>query len=236
MKREIIIFNEDEVFQKAKEHFIKIAGFRSHDKKHLKMLEEGMKARDLGLGGIEIKAVVSSYGGEVYQDHKVNIEGTEFACTAFSQINDDIVKKVYAYLLTVGECTSGDEDGIMTQLYADIWGTAYTEAARDVLQDFIVNDIEKNYPDQLNNGLFLSDTFGPGFYGMDVAQSIELFQVLNGESIGIQVRDSGIMLPLKSCSGLFLLVTDSTVLPKPDCRDCLGSVLSCSFCLLRKES
>lgn len=235
MKNEIISFDEKEVFEKAKEHFVRICGFHSGEEKHRRMLTQGMEARSHGLGGIEIKAVLSSYDASVYRDHKVNIDGTEFNCTAFSQINDEMVIKIYAYLLTVGECTSTEEGGIMNQLYSDIWGTAYTEAARDLLQAHIVNDIEKEYPDRLENSLFLSETFGPGFYGMEVEQSKDLFRVLNAQSIGIQVRESGIILPLKSCSGLFFVVTDPNVLPKPDCRECIGNVISCSFCRLRNK-
>lgn len=235
MKNEIITFNEKDLFVRAKEHFVRICGFHSSEEKHRRMLTMGMEARSHGLSGIDIRAVVSSYDAEVYRDHKVSIDGTEFTCTAFSRINDEMVKKIYAYLLTVGECTYTETDDIMNQLFSDIWGTAYTEAARDLLQAYIVNDIEKEYPDRLKDSLFLSETFGPGFYGMDVEQSKDLFRVLNAQSIGIQVRDSGIILPLKSCSGLFFVVTDPNVLPKPDCRECLGNVISCSFCRLRNK-
>jgi hypothetical protein len=106
--------------------------------------------------------------------------GKTFSCNGFENIPDAIIKKVFFYIVTVGECTSDQNDDIMTQLYADIWGTAYTEAARDYVKNRILSDLIREFPGQLGNGLFLSETFGPGFYGMDVLQSIDLFTLLEG--------------------------------------------------------
>jgi len=105
MKKEIVTFDEKEVFEKAKDNFVRICGFRTGEEKDNRLLQLGMEARRRGLGGIDIKAVVSSYDAQVYRDHTVNIEGTSFTCTPFSQIEENIIKRIYLYMLTVGECT-----------------------------------------------------------------------------------------------------------------------------------
>lgn len=235
MKNRIVGFDETEAFEKAKDYFIKICGFRLEEEKHKKMLIRGMDARSQGMEGIRIKAVISSFGGEVYQDHKVVIEGIEFKSPALEQVKKDSVIKIYAFVLTAGECSYSEEDDIVKQLFSDIWGTAYTDAARELLEGYIAKDVEQEYPERLGKDLFLSDAFGPGFYGMEMSQANDLFRVMGAESIGMQVKESGLMLPQKSCSGFYFIVTDPGNLPHPDCRGCIGNAMSCSFCRFRKE-
>ncbi len=235
MNEGILRIPEKELYKEAQEHFIHICGLSRESSKQLKMLNLGTRSRLKGLEGLNIKAIIKSFDIEAYQNRKVQIQGKTFTCHGFENIPDDTVKKVYLYIVTVGECKYDQEDDIMTQLYADVWGTAYTEAARDYVKNRILEDLSRGFPGQPGNSLFLSETFGPGFYGMDVLKSIDLYGLLEAEKIGIQVRDSGILLPLKSCSGIFLAVTDPNSLPHPDCRDCLGNAMSCSFCRLRKH-
>lgn len=237
MKNVVVEFDENEAFEKANDYFIKICGFHINkdNDKHKKMLALGMDARSQGMGGIRIKAVISSFGAEVFRDRKVVIEGKEFNCPAFELMEQGSIKKIYAYLLTAGECIYSEEDDIVKQVFSDIWGTAYTDAARDLLEEYIAQDVEQEHPGRLGKELYLSDAFGPGFYGMDVSQTKDLFQLLDAESIGMQVKDSGLMLPQKSCSGLYFAVTDTRNLPHPNCRECIGSHMGCSFCRFRHE-
>jgi hypothetical protein len=234
MKNRIIEFAEAEAFKKAKEYFFKICGFQEENEKHRKMLPLAMNVRHRGLSGIRPRAVVSSYGPEIFRDRKVVLDGMEFYCPAFENVNPDCVKKIYAYMLTVGECTYRDEDDIMDQVFADIWGTAYTDSARDMLEELLKQDLNRAFS-RPGQEVFLSDAFGPGFYGMPMGKTNDLFRVVEAGRIGMSVKDSGLMLPVKSCSGLYFAVTDTEGLPHPNCRDCLGTVMSCSFCKFRPE-
>lgn len=236
MKKAIVGFDEKEAYEKAKDYFIKICGFKIEEDKYKKMLELGMDARIRGLEGIHIKAVISSHDVDVFQDHKVVIEGMQFNCPAFDQMKQDNIKKIYAYVLTVGECIYSDDDDIVKQVFSDIWGTAYTDAARNLLEGYIARALEIEYPGLLGKELYLSDAFGPGFYGMEISQAKDLFQILNAQSIGMQVKDSGLMLPQKSCSGLYFAVTDASNMPHPNCRECIGNHMGCSFCRFRHEN
>lgn len=235
MKNVIIGFDEKEAFEKANDYFNKICGFQIKEEKHKKMLTVGMDARNQGVEGIRIKAVISSHGAEVFQDHKVVIEGMEFSCPVFELMEQDHIKKIYTYVLTAGECIYSDKDDIVKQVFSDIWGTAYTDAARDLLEGYITQRLEQEYPEMLGKELFLSDAFGPGYYGMELSQTKDLFQILDAESIGMHVKDSGLMLPQKSCSGLYFVVTNTTNLPHPNCRECIGNHMGCSFCRFRHE-
>ena len=235
MKKQIVELDERKAYERAKNYFIKICGFKNEIDKHEKILSLGMDARSQGVEGIRIKAVISSHGAEVFHNHKVIVDGIKFNCSAFEQIEQNCVKKVYAYVLTVGECNYREKDDIVKQVFCDIWGTAYTDSARDLLEEWIRKDLEQEFLGQFGQDIYLSDAFGPGFYGMEVSQSKDLCQILNAERIGIQVKESGIMLPLKSCTGLYFVVTDSRNLPHPNCRECVGNYMGCSFCRFRQE-
>ncbi len=235
MKNVIVEFDERKASKKANEYFIKICGFREGNDKHKKMVSLGMDSRCQGMSGIRIKTIISSYSAEVFLNRKVVVEGTEFHCPAFEKIERNCVKKIYVYALTVGGCIYSDEDDIMRQVFSDIWGTAYTDSARDLLEEYLKWDMEQEYPGQLGKTLFLSNAFGPGFYGMDLSQIKDLFRILDAGSIGMQVKDSGIMLPQKSCSGLYFAVTSTEGLPHPDCKKCIGGFMGCSFCKFRPE-
>lgn len=235
MKNVVVEFDEKEAFEKANDYFIKICGFNTDKDNHKKMLALGMESRNEGVDGIRIRAVISSYGVEAFYDHKVAIEEVEFSCPAFEKIRQDQVKKIYVYLLTAGVCSYSNEDKLDKQVFSDIWGTAYTDSARDLMEGYIKRNLEQEFPCQLDKTLFLSDAFSPGLYGMDLYQTKDLFQVLHAESIGMKVMDNGLMLPLKSCSGLYFAVTDTEDLPQPNCGECIGNSMGCSFCRFRHE-
>ncbi len=229
MKNRLIFIDEKEVCKKARGYLVR---FCAGDKR---MLEQAMNIRKSGLEGVGIKAVVSSYGRDVYSGGKIEIGGSIFTCKAFERIKDRTVKAVYIYLLTAGECLFSEDDNIMDKLLADIWGTAYVEAAADLLKTYIIKEIENIHPDSLGNSLYLSDKFGPGLYGMDIKQSIDFFKVLNAQKLGISVKESGVIVPPKSCVGLFLVVTDPRALPMRSCADCVGNAAGCNFCKLSYE-
>ncbi len=219
----IISIKENEVSKKAAEYFARFCGLYDE-----RMLYQGMKVRESGLKDIDIKAVVSPFGGEVYRDNKVEIEGSIFKCEAFGSIDDNVVKGVYIYLLTAGECQVFEDDCILVQLLADMWGTAYIAAALDLLKSYIGKEIVS----ASGYNLYLSNEFGPGLYGMDIRQSMDFFNVLNAEGLGMRINESGAVFPSKSCFGLFLAVSDPQILPEHRCVGCDGNKSGCNFCKL----
>ena len=235
MKNTILRFEEQDVYEQAKEFFIQICGFREMKSGSEKMLALGLAARDRGVASIDIRAVVSAYDADVFRGDAVVIGDAAFDCPAFERVDRDCVEKVYAFLMTVGECASRPEDGISAQVFADMWGTAYADAALETLETYIKQEMAREFPGRLEQTLFLSDSFGPGLYGMNVSLTKELFGLMDAESVGMRVNDSGMMLPVKSCSGFYFAVTDDKDLPQLKCEDCGGNVLSCGFCRFRPE-
>ena len=117
-----------------------------------------------------------------------------------------------------------DNEPIMNQLYADIWGTSFAEATRLYLEK------------TMTKNRLISDSFGPGFYGMSVDQMNELVKLIDNKAIGIEVRGNGIMLPLKSCGGIVFNVNENYSKLNTQCLECYGNILSCALCQYGKRT
>lgn len=234
MNNQVIKLNIEEADRYAPDYFINICGFRNREgDKFKRMLEHGMCIRENVIGSIDLKAVVSSFDKDIISGNTATIGDVVFVCNAFEQLNKDSIKKIYAYIFTTGSYELNDEEPVIDQLYADIWGTAYTDAGLEVLKQHLKLDFDRN-----NDGekAEILDPFGPGFYGMEVDQVGKFFQVLDGGTIGVSARTNSLMLPLKSCAGFFVIVDDDTKLPAADCKSCRADHRGCEYCQAKIKS
>ncbi len=167
-------------------------------------------------------------------------------CRAFERIPKSAVCGMYFYVCTAGdveECFSGnfaedfddtgcyaDRDAIgdMEKFYVDMWGGAYLDALRFSLEKELGNNAGRK-------GLSLSESFGPGFYGMDISETENIAKILDFGSLGVQLDPSGGLRPAKSCCGLYLAVSDSYHSPGAECASCKGSSAGCRFCMVYKD-
>lgn len=201
----------------AMEYFIRDAGLNKEGPKFERMRADAFRVRDMIDDRVKIRAGYGYTQDFSIEGRRAFIEGVEFICNAFEQVDSGTVKGVYFYALSVGDFAYPDEP-IMNQLYADIWGTAFTDAARILLK----RELEKENK--------LSDNFGPGLYGMDVKEMGKIINFVKSESLAIEVSNSSILIPLKSCAGLYFAVNDNYQLLHRECENCRGSKLSCSLC------
>ena len=167
------------------------------------------RVRDDGIEGININALVSFYGPEHFSGGAVRIGDAVISCNYFDQIPREAVEGVYFYMLTAGECLFSSEENIMDFLYADIWGTNYVDAGIQVLtEQHIKRDMEERFP---GRQVCLSEEFGPGYFGMPVIETKKFFSILDAAAIDVRVKDSGLMIPQKTCAGLYLVYNLSLI-------------------------
>jgi hypothetical protein len=241
MNNQVIRFGVDEADRYAPDYFLNICGFKNREgDKYKRMLEHGMKIREKVVGHLDMKAVVSSFDGGVISGNAAKVGNVEFICNAFEQLKREHIRRIYVYLYTSGNLELNDEDPVIDQLYADIWGTAYTDAGLEVLKHHILDDFQTNCSGGDNSDncgeASILDPFGPGFYGMDVDQIGMFFEVLDGDQIGVRARTNSLMLPLKSCAGFFVIVDDGFKLPLSDCKSCRADHKGCEYCQARIKS
>ena len=235
MKNLVVDFDKKEANERAEKNFIENCGFDLTKEKHCRMMKDGLNARNQGIEDVHIRALLSSYGKEAFKEGRIIIDGTAFTCKAFEQVTRDKILRIYPYIITAGGLEYSDNDNILEQLYSDIWGTAYIDAGRAMLEEYLKIDAGKDYPGQIEKTIFLTNSFGPGFYGMMTSQTKEFCKILDAQKIGIEVRDSGIMVPLKTCAGIYMIVNDRECIPHPNCQQCIGNPKGCHFCRIRNE-
>jgi hypothetical protein len=83
---------------------------------------------------------------------------------------------------------------------------------------------------QLEADLYLSESFGPGYFGMPLEEGKTLFSLLGDETAGVSQKASGLLLPEKSCMGLLLVYNRPGIKVSAACEKCLGSRGGCQFC------
>ena len=242
MNNQIIRFSVDEADRYAPDYFLNICGFKNREgDKYKRMLEHGNEnSGKKSSAHLDMKAVVSSFGGEVISGNSAKIGNVEFICNAFEQLKRENICRIYVYLFTSGNLELNEEDPIIDQLYEDIWGTAYTDAGLEVLKHHILDDFRRSYGEGGSSATAAEKLrswtpFGPGFYGMDVDQIGKFFEVLDGDQIGVRARTNSLMLPLKSCAGFLVIVDDGFKLPLADCKSCHADQ-GCEYCQARIKS
>lgn len=225
MQNRIINFSKEETKDIAAEYFFNTCGFHGDKENDRPLMEKGMSLRDEVIGDISVKAIVSSFGAGVIKGKIIDLNGIQFECNAFEQINKESIEAIYIYILTAGNWDINSES-MMHRLYADIWGTAYVDAGRDLL----CREIQARH-----KGYSISDSLGPGYYGMEVTQLKNFFQVLDAAKIEVTVKDSCLMVPVKSNAGFYIVVNNEAGLPQSDCKDCIGNSTGCQFCKIGRN-
>ena len=221
----IINFREEDAFSLAHQDFISICGFKPESAKHQKMLASGMKIREQGLGRIDIKTLLSVCEPDVIRESAIEVDGVELCCDALASLDKDKVRKIIFYIITIVECGCESKE-ILDRLYADIWGTAYVNAAYGLFRQ----EMDSRYISG-NEDLLLSDAFGPGYYGMPTHEIESFFKIMDAEKIGVQCLSSGIMIPVKSCAGFLLVLEKGAKVPEEHCKHCIGNSNGCQFCV-----
>lgn len=207
----------------AEDRFFRICSFNLAEAGQRQMEKAAFRIRTHLQTQMDIRAAVRFWDNPVLEGDVLRLDDKSLRCGAFAQIPQNVVKGAFVYLLTIGETGIEAEDYIMTEIYHDIWGTAYVESALEVLRRDCLES-------QLEADLYLSESFGPGYFGMPLEEGKTLFSLLGDETAGVSQKASGLLLPEKSCMGL-LLVYDRPGIRMPlACEKCLGSRGSCQFC------
>lgn len=210
-------FNMDEISERAHEIFMSTSGVNKEGRKFERMRNDAFRMREVIEDRIKIRASYRYFEDVKLEGTEVTFGGITFHCSALDQVDPELINGVYVYALSAGDF-GYPEDPILDQLYADIWGSAFTDSARLIMRETIEKET------------MLSDSFGPGFYGMDVSEMGSLTSLLNLEEMDMEVRNEMIMLPLKSCAGFYFSVKPGYEKLNQACENCLGTHTSCKLC------
>lgn len=128
----------------------------------------------------------------------------EFPDFSIGKIIERQLRGAEAYALFI--CTAGTEyeeylkqlkeEGDMVRVFiADALGSVIAEKAADCMEKALQENIDKL-------GWRHTNRFSPGYCGWHVSQQQLLFPLFKGETCGVRLTESCLMMPIKSVSGI----------------------------------
>lgn len=227
MKNDVIRLDKTRGARLIEQNYILTCGLDKDKPALKKIYPHAMECLDAVMKKADIRAVVSEYSPECIRNGELVIEQEHFPCPALKgKISSGIIS-VICFAITSGDIYT-DNIRVLDQAYFDIGGTAVTDAGRDLLRAKIAENFTES--------VFVSTSFGPGFYGMPASDVVKFFRLLDCGSIGITLLPSGFMLPAKSCVGFFIISKKQEALPVMDCKSCLGKGKMCYYCKAGRQA
>ncbi|MDR0569636.1 MAG: hypothetical protein LBG71_00210 [Clostridiales Family XIII bacterium] len=169
----------------------------------------------------------------------LNISGVVFKCPYFKRIdrNAPTYAACYAVVLDESEGTSvaiegesfkGESRSKKQNLYGLFFRNMLQNAYLQAGVDYLKEEIQKHEP----GDPWISDSFGPGYYGLGMDAMFALEKLLDFDKVGARIRGDGIMFPALSRTGFFLALNEK---PATDsrldaCASCEGRTGGCIFC------
>jgi len=130
-------------------------------------------------------------------------------------------RKVAIFTLTIGPQLEEvvahlAEEGLV--LKASVLDAIGSNAAEKVAQ-MVTDSISADVRDQK---LCISRRFSPGYCDWDVSEQTVIFNAMSGQSVGVSLTESHLMLPRKSISGIIGIGDEQSQIDKYNpCRTCL---------------
>lgn len=221
---QIMHVQAEDIYPVAEEYFLKTARFDRNNEKHMRMWSRALEIYDELRDKAELKAVYRYMVPDKKEGKNLFFQDVSIVCNAFELLSLENIKGAYFYLLTAGRVHT-DSDQLVDQLYSDVWGTSLVDALRQKVGEHIFSVESKRETPGV-----LSEPFGPGYYGMPLEQTSEIFRIIDPSLVNVYLSTGGMMVPQKSVTGLYLSVKDGTQLPPLSCESCIGGTFGCAFC------
>ncbi len=217
------LIDKETIKEHAERRFIEICGFDLCNETHRRLLESCEPLRKRLWEKTEVRCATAFENQPVMEGANLQAGAAVVRCRYFQQIPREDVIGVHFYLVTL-EHFDCDVEESTEAVYRDIWGTSIIDAVMESLPEHLCKD-----------RAFLSSAMGPGYYGMDISEGRQIFSLLRGETAGVRITQSGVLIPEKSCIGFFLQYNRKDVKMQRACRQCLGQKGGCQFCVFGKK-
>lgn len=120
---------------------------------------------------------------------------------------------------------------LLEQYYIENWLISVLDSGRDWIRNYLFRKNSVRY------SCYVSDSFGPGFYGMTIETLPKFFEIIDSNSVGVELTENGGLKPLKSCIGIYLVTKkDISHLMGHDCINCAGNKFGCNACILQSSN
>jgi len=183
------------------------------------------KVRTKVFTGEKMPFLLKEFGKDsIYEDHFV-IDGQKIHCEALRKLDKCSIKGGFAFLF---HSPMPDIYSLpISQMYlADSWETCFVDAGRDILREQLL----KHYKINADELLYITDTLAPGMAGMPFDEVRSFFQIFDGSQINMTLLESGMMAPVKSFAGIYLIIDREQIISTMNCSECVSDHKFCEYC------
>ena len=172
--------------------------------------------------GQQVDILLQEFDSSCIQKNTFQFGKSNIPCNFLEQIPKEHIQKGYLYVCHAPEVTLAQD--LLSQYYQESWQIAILDEIRDWLHDYLQRK------ESLMQPRYVTDSFGPGYYGMP-ADSVEmLLKLLPAERVGVTLTPNGVMHPLKSLIGIYLILDSELIYDTKDCAYCKGNQGGCHLC------
>ncbi|MCR4892187.1 MAG: hypothetical protein K5989_08425 [Lachnospiraceae bacterium] len=190
-----------------------------------KSKELAYKVRTKVFSGEKMPFLIREFGRESIFGDYFNIDGQRIPCEALKRIDRKSIKGGFAFLF---HSPMPDIYSLpISQMYlADSWETCFVDAGRDLLRQQLL--------DKLGAGerelLYITDSLAPGMAGIPAEAVSSFFHIFDASQIDMFLLASGMMSPVKSFAGIYLIIDRKAVLKTANCNECVSNHKFCEYC------
>lgn len=174
----------------------------------------------------------TAYSDAFFKNGILHVGSRTFLCEGLLSKTEEIgLEQVIAYGMCIPEADLPEDMGMLEAFYCDCYMTALLEAGREWLREYLKERILSRERKQAigQEQTEISESFGPGFYGMGIESISELLSLIQADAIGLR-EFHGAMYPDKSSLGFYLVLQQNRPVRTGDCAHCLGQGRNCIFC------
>lgn len=147
----------------------------------------------------------------------------EILCTVLERIDRSKISEGYLYAFHAPDFPVEEAASLLSQYYLETFQIACMDVVREWLRGYLARKHSVEMPH------YCSDSFGPGYYGMEFSAVEKLMEIMDTAEAGITWAD-GMLQPVMSLVGLYLISTEDILSDCGDCASCIGQAEGCQFC------
>ncbi len=228
---ELLNVHINELFVDIEQKFAQNCGLNKIQKdiadEHRQVAE---KVYDKYIRGKSVNVLLKKFSKECVDSNGfVFSEDNRIKCQVFEKLHIAENNVISGYLYTF-HASLIDENyisgfSLLEQFYIENWLIAVMDAVREWLQRFLADRERKKQAE-----VYVTDSFGPGFYGVPIQETETMVNLLDGKRAGVTIDKNKVMHPSKSIVGIYLVLNKDIGRQMIDCISCIGNEFGCQYC------
>ena len=205
MKNKIIKICVEELYEESLKSFIEFCKINIDTVRGEKLLKKSLEVRERFCKECVLKIVLTPFGGNSVNKDFFAIKDKAIYCNELHKNISDKIVGGYMYAIFI-EPIDYNNMTTLEMYYADCWLSSYVEAGWKNINSILINESIKDFSvKEDKDKLLVSESFAPGFGGMQIESIADLFELMNLQEYGMKLQDTTNIIPCNSIIGIYLM-------------------------------